>query len=289
MSSKQQYEQETGETYTDDYIGRQKYKAWSYNKHEGDLNTLKCEFLKIEEKLEPSDIRFFNCPTCRNKGHVLVIDETGTEIYKTCDCHKIRYALRRLHKSGLGDMASKYNLASYKATEEWQQYIKGRAEQYLQDNERAWFFIGGQVGCGKTFICTAITLELIKSGNNAQYMLWVDHAKKLKQNAMNVETYQKMIDELKEVPVLYIDDFLKTESINTPPTAADFNIAYEILNYRYNKKGLVTIISSEYSVEQIADMSEAIGSRIYEKTEGYNIYIKADRKKNMRYKTSTVL
>lgn len=288
MSSKKQYEEETGETYTGDYISNQKYKAWSYNREEGDANTIKCEFLKFEEKLDQSDIRYYDCPKCHNKGHVLIIEEDGSEVYQICECMETRNSLRKLYNSGLGELAKKYSFEKYRDEEQWQKYIKKTALEFLSECEK-WFFIGGQVGCGKTFICTSIANRLIKQGKNTKYMLWVDESKKLKQSAMDHDSYQKMIEEYKNVPVLYIDDFLKTESLTTKPTAADFGIAYEILNFRYNNKGYITIISSEYSVEQITDMSEAVGSRIYEKSEGYNLTIKADRNKNMRYKKSTEL
>lgn len=286
---KEQYEAENGEILGDDYISNKKYNAWCENQKYGDLNVLKCEFLKTEEVLEKNDIRYYDCPICRNKGYIVMVDEEGTELYKRCKCHQTRNSLIKLYNSGLGELTRKYTLDKYKSTDDWQKFIKAKAIDFINNNDREWFFIGGQVGCGKTFISTVITHELIKQGNDAMYMLWVDVAKKLKQNAMKEEVYQKMIDELKKAKVLYIDDFFKTESISTKPTEADFNIAYEILNYRYNQKGLVTIISSEYSIKQITDMSEAIGSRIYEKTEGYNLYIKPDKKKNMRYKDGDVL
>lgn len=286
---KEQYEAENGEILGDDYISKQKYNAWVENQKYGDLNTLKCEYLKTEEVLDKNDIRYYDCEICRNKGYIVMIDEQGTELYKRCKCHKTRSTLRKLYNSGLGELTRKYNFENYKDTEDWQKFIKAKALNFINDQNRGWFFIGGQVGCGKTFISTAITHELIKQGNEAIYMLWVDNAKKLKQNAMKEEVYQRMIDEYKNAKVLYIDDFFKTESINTKPTEADFNIAYEILNYRYNQKDLVTIISSEYSIKQITDMSEAIGSRIYEKTEGYNLYIRPDKQKNMRYKDGDIL
>ena len=42
--------------------------------------------------------------------------------------------------------------------------------------------------------------------------------------------------------------------------------AFEILNYRYNNKKLITIISTEQSIDNIIEFDEALGSRIYEMT-----------------------
>lgn len=283
LSSEKQFEAETGIKYADDYITQQRFKAWSYNKTPGTANIIKCEFLRVEEKLSPDDVRYYNCPICNNKSHKLIIDDNGNEYIRVCECQKIRNSLKKLYNSGLGDLAKKFTFDKYIAKEAWQKGIKELALCFT-DEINKWFFIGGQVGSGKTFICTAIAHDLIMKGKDTVYMLWVDVAKKLKQNAMDSVNYQNMIEDLKNAAVLYIDDFLKTEHPNTPPSAADFNIAYEILNYRYNQKNLITIISSEYSVDQISNMSEAVGSRIYEKTADYNLYIKPDKAKNMRYK-----
>ena len=69
----------------------------------------------------------------------------------------------------------------------------------------------------------------------------------------------------KTVEVLYIDDLFKTEQ-GRNPTTADVNIAFEILNYRYRNPELITIISSERTIQDIVKIDEAVGSRIFEKS-----------------------
>ena len=54
------------------------------------------------------------------------------------------------------------------------------------------------------------------------------------------------MDKLKKVKVLYIDDFFKGGI-----TDADFRLAFEIINARYNDKGLRTIISSEVKIKDL--------------------------------------
>ena len=63
--------------------------------------------------------------------------------------------------------------------------------------------------------------------------------------------------------MLYIDDFFKGSVSD-----ADINLAFELLNDRYNSKRM-TILSSERSVEDILELDEAIGSRIYERSKGF--------------------
>jgi DNA replication protein DnaC len=83
--------------------------------------------------------------------------------------------------------------------------------------------------------------------------------------------------------VLYIDDFFKTES-GKLPTTAEINIAFEILNFRYNNPDLVTIISSEKGMSELLEIDEATGSRIFERSKDYSISIAKDKNKNYRLK-----
>ena len=66
------------------------------------------------------------------------------------------------------------------------------------------------------------------------------------------------------------------------PTQADVNLAFEIINYRYNDPQLITVISCERDVTELLDIDEAVGSRIYQRTKKYNISVSADNKKNYR-------
>ena len=79
---------------------------------------------------------------------------------------------------------------------------------------------------------------------------------------------------------MYIDDLFKTKQ-GASVTAADINIAFEILNYRYIND-MLTIISSEKTLREILDIDEAVGSRIYEMAQGYILNISADPAKNYR-------
>ena len=78
------------------------------------------------------------------------------------------------------------------------------------------------------------------------------------------DRYESSMQSLKRAPVLYIDDFLKGGT-----TEADIKIAYELLNARYNTEALRTVISSEYGLEEIMQIDEALGGRIYERAKGF--------------------
>ena len=98
---------------------------------------------------------------------------------------------------------------------------------------------------------------------------------KIKQNVMNMDTYEKIMNRYKQCKVLLIDDLFKGNI-----TFSDINIIFEIVNYRYFNN-LAMIISTEKCKSDLLQIDEAIGSRILEMTKDYNIELKG-RKLNYR-------
>ena len=97
-------------------------------------------------------------------------------------------------------------------------------------------------------------------------MLWRDEAVKIKSVVTDREAYDALVQPLKAVQTLYIDDFLKGRVGD-----ADKNLAFEIINARYNDASKRTIISSERPMPEILSLDEAIGSRIYERSRGFMV------------------
>lgn len=82
--------------------------------------------------------------------------------------------------------------------------------------------------------------------------------------------------------VLLIDDFLKTAH-GAAPSEAELRAAFELIDSRYNAR-LVTIISSEFSIDEVIGFDEAVGGRVKERSRGYCTYISRDKRKNFRLK-----
>lgn len=230
----------------------------------------------------------YNCSKCKNRGDIAVY-RNGVFNLVNCDCLDIRETIKLMEESGLGNLLKEKSFDKYECKEDWQKYIYNKAKAFINDDKN-WFFIGGNNGSGKSHICTAMVKEFLKQGLPTKYMLWVDESIELKQAITNGEDYQEAIQRLKNVQVLYIDDFLWADK-DHPITSADIRLAMEILNYRYNKartdksKRWITIISSERSTGEIIDINEAVGSRITEMTKpDYYLYIAKDRNKNYRLK-----
>lgn len=221
------------------------------------------------------DLVGFDCEKCKNRGYIAELRD-GAFSLKECVCMAGRRSRARLEKSGINP---EYTLKNYQPEAPWQRQLLNSAYDYL-GKKQGWFFIGGQVGCGKTHLCTGIVRELIRQGKEARYMLWRDESTTIKSCIKYPEDYANLVEPLKTVDVLYIDDFLKTNS--GQPTNADFNLAFEILNARYNRTDLLTLLSSEFYLNEIVMADEAVGSRIFERANGHAHNIRRDFNKNYR-------
>ena len=254
----------------------EKFKADDYNKQPGTLDD------------------GYDCPVCLNKGDIWRAGQdyrgTWTHFSADCKCMAIRRTIRRMQRSGLKNIIKDYTFDKFLATEPWQQTIKGAAVEYAKHPE-GWFFIGGQSGAGKSHLCTAICREFLLGGREVKYMLWRDDVVQLKNAVTDAEQYHSLMEHYKKVDILYIDDLFKTgkapDGGKQRPTAADVNAAFEILNFRYNDPKKLTIISSECTIDDILDIDEAVGGRIFERAKAF--ILKPDKRRNYRLRGATEL
>ena len=232
----------------------------------------------------------YDCPICKNKGIIYKLVDCGDGTYShcaaDCKCAEIRKSIMRMKRSGLKDIIKDYTFDKFLDTEPWQKAIKAAAVDYAQ-NPDGWFALCGQSGAGKTHLCTAICREFLLSGKKVVYMLWRDEIVKIKEAAQSGDSsLQDILEKYKNADVLYIDDLFKTGKDKfdaiVKPSVADINYAFEIINYRYNNPKLLTIISSELSEEELLDIDEAIGGRIYERAKTFTIAKNRDRNYRIR-------
>ncbi|MBE6908555.1 MAG: hypothetical protein E7474_02960 [Ruminococcaceae bacterium] len=220
----------------------------------------------------------YDCPKCLNRGIMWGVRENDEVYTCECECMVQRRNLERLKRSGLEDAVKRYTFDSWKTPDRWQEKAKTLAQQYARERQ-GWFITYGHVGSGKTHLCTAICAELLNVGMDTLYMLWRDVAVQAKAAIMDDEAYTKIVSPLKRVKVLYIDDLFKVGK-GKPPTEGDVNLAFEIINNRYNDSSKLTIISTELSMEDLLDIDEAVGSRIYERSKGFRLSF--EKKPNWR-------
>lgn len=236
--------QTLGESFTTTSTSSEQLRADAYNRTAGALE-------------------WGHCDKCRNKGDIAVVRD-GELQFIPCDCLTRRGNLRRIEESGLSDLVDRCTFDTFGTEKKWQQVIKAKALEFCRTGGGEWLVVAGRSGSGKTHICTAVAGELMKQGKCLRYVRWRVIAPRLKSVVMDAEKYAGLIDPLKRVEVLYIDDFLKGNI-----TSSDLNLAFELIDARYADKRLVTILSSEMSIEKIAELDEALAGRIYERGKGY--------------------
>lgn len=236
----------------------------------------------------------YDCRICRNKGYIVKVRENGAfghwvPVNVPCKCHKVRTALARLKASGLGDVVKKYTFDNYQTPEGWHGKLKEAVLRYVNEGGDNWLALLGQSGAGKTHLCTAAAIELIRRGKGVRYMLWRDEIARINAVVNDAEVYGKLINELKGAEVLYIDDLFKTGKDPVTgsykmPAEAEVRRAFEIINYRAVTPGKITIISSERTLAELADIDEATAGRIAEKSKeaGFCIDLKREKGRNWR-------
>lgn len=199
------------------------------------------------------------------------------EFAEECECIKAERTARKQAKhiadSGLSEIFERYSFESYRTDSDACKCIKTLALEFLQDTE-AWWYISSIPGTGKTHITTAICSSLIRQGKEVHYMQWRQESTELKAAISDGSLYSEQLKKIQNVECLYIDDFLKGTV-----TPADLNLAFTIINYRYNRN-LKTLFSTERKFEKLIEFDKAIAGRIREKAGKYvlNITSLGDRR-----------
>ena len=223
------------------------------------------------------------CSECKNKGYIQELDSECNSHIVECDCMTKRRSIHALQRSGLAEQAKRQTFDSFNTDEEWQKKAKAKALLFLRESHTGkWFYIGGQSGCGKTHLCTAICSRLINIGREVHYVVWFNLLHEL-QSLQFKEEYKKRLQDYQDCDVLYIDDFLKDVEAKTKSQLKSF--AYEVINARYIS-GKTTIISSEFHIDVLKTINKAIAGRIEEKARDHIVQIKYVAGRDQREKAS---
>lgn len=223
----------------------------------------------------PGQLQNYNCSKCRNKG-VYAFVKDGFMVTKGCDCIELRKHYWNIQKSGLKDVIDQHTFDNFEATEPWQELMLSKTQKFAE-NPLGWIFLGGQSGCGKTHLCTAVCGKLLRNGKQVSYIKWVAIVKRLKALKFKEDLYENVLQELRSAEVLYIDDFLKEEK-------PSMDIAYEIIDARYIERDKITIITSEMHINDMMKLDEAVAGRIRQRSEGNILQIINQEGRNYRLK-----
>ncbi|MGN4127660.1 DnaA ATPase domain-containing protein [Lysinibacillus sphaericus] len=246
----------------------------------------------------------YNCPKCKDEGGYTVRKKAGettllqngnevilkydTEEWQKCECVKMRQLNRLIQSSAITEEFQKMSFKNF-ATDGVHPIVaemKSKANQYytafdeIKGYRQNSIMLIGQPGCGKTHLLTAISNYLMHTKQvPVLYFPYKDGMNNIAAN--NFDRKNEIMERMKEVDVLFIDDLFKPigGKVDVKPFQAE--IIFEVVNYRYlNNRPL--LISSELTLDDMLFIDEALTSRIFEMAEDFTVTIKKDMKVNYR-------
>jgi DNA replication protein DnaC len=113
---------------------------------------------------------------------------------------------------------------------------------------QSWLVLQGETGCGKTHLAAAIANYRLKEGQPVKFVVVPDLLDHLRStfNPESPVTYDQLFEEVKNAPLLILDDFGEQ---STTPWAEEK--LYQIINHRYNAR-LATVITTRLTTDEMA-------------------------------------
>lgn len=232
-------------------------------------------------KLSPSQsptqitVKSYNCDKCKDEGYIYFNkkDKFGQEhlTAKPCECLIKRNNEKRVAKSNVSELFRNCTFTTFEERSPRQKEVKELCIEFYKqavskeidkDSKATAILLLGQVGAGKTHLAVAMMNNFIANNYNSLYTNYKDLVRTLSQNAMDKFVYKEEMDKCINADVLLIDEFFKCDNISEL-TSAQKNYMYEIINTRYNNRSL-TILTSEKSIQEILQVSDALGSRLFQ-------------------------
>lgn len=219
----------------------------------------------------------YKCELCNDLEFIIKDNEAIP-----CKCRSVIEAKRILENSGISEnyydkTFETFDYSRNKAAIDAYTVAKTYANDFIKNEKtknNSIIFMG-QSGFGKTHLSISIANYLMKNGIGVVYMNYREDMTYIKQNILDPEVYNKYLNRYKNARVLLIDDLFKGNI-----TPSDINIIFEIINYRYfNNKPI--IVSTEKYKSDLLKIDEAIGSRILEMCDKFNIQV---RGKGLNYR-----
>jgi len=112
---------------------------------------------------------------------------------------------------------------------------------------QGWLVFMGVIGCGKTHLAAAIANYRLKEGQPVKFVVVPDLLDHLRStfSPESPVTYDQLFEEVKNAPLLILDDFGEQ---STTPWAEEK--LYQVINYRYNAR-LATVITTRLALDEI--------------------------------------
>lgn len=224
------------------------------------------------------------CDMCLNKGFIMRSRGLGYVFLEPCVCRDQRLQKQRteeaIRKSGLDKRLRENSFENFRDWTPWAKKMKDIAWHWASEGT-GWLLLCGQSGCGKTHLgIAACGWRLNHRGQQVELAGWRDIFGRQYRNRNGEET-ERQIRRLKNVPLLYLDDFLKTARNKGENMSWELDLAFEILDYRANEN-LDTVLSTELTPRQLLDLDEALASRILRQSQSHIFQVEKTPANNYR-------
>lgn len=213
----------------------------------------------------------YDCSICKDR-EIVLFEAEGNLLAKQCECVPVKKYKRILTKSGISAEFQQKNFKNYTIDTKERKEAFGAAKRYSQeyinnkDDLYSIMFLG-QPGAGKTHLAIAIANSLMDQLIPVKYIIYPEMMRQLKAFKNNNDEFNAIINELKNVEVLLVDDLFKFAERGGRVSETDLDVMFELVNHRYFTKKPM-IISSEYTTERLYRIDSALGSRLVEMSKG---------------------
>lgn len=225
----------------------------------------------------------YDCSKCLDRQGYIEI-QNDQEVWVRCNCIQWRKVRRLMKSSDITDNFTKLGFKNFNTDRKDHQVVDMYrcANAYYSEFDNARndrqnsISLLGQPGSGKTHLLMAISNNLLKKKHvPVQYFPFVEGFSDLKDDFDQLEA---KLDRMKQVDVLFIDDLFKPA--RGKPRATEWSVEqmYNVINYRYLNHNPI-MISSELNIDQLCDVDEALGTRIFEMCKDYVVEVQGDRKR----------
>lgn len=151
-----------------------------------------------------------------------------------------------------------YNVAKY--------YV-ARFDHVRKERKNSVAFLG-KPGSGKTHLLIAMCNALLDRDVGVLYFPWVAGSNELRAEVRgDTGEVQRRLDGMKGVDVLFLDDLFKGRE---RPTPWQTEWLFDVVNDRYLHRRPI-LLSSERTFEDLIEIDEGIGSRLYEMTKSFSV------------------
>ncbi len=222
------------------------------------------------------------CPICKGAGFVHPLLSSGKPDYsRVIPCRCMQKELDKERKvrlqrySGLDQKLLKnMTFDNFKRrvnlSPELQENLEKALEVALEfaKSPDGWLVFMGETGCGKTHLAVAIANYQLKEGKPVKFEVvpdFLDHLR-FTFSPESTVTYDQLFEEVKNTPLLILDDFGEQ---STTPWAQEK--LYQVINYRYNAR-LATVITTRLTTDE---MASPIVSRFFDNNLGTVFEIRA--------------